>query len=998
MDAMHSLLKRQLKRQFGEAFAIPAEWQAFIDRVNEAYHDFDADREMLEHSLELSSQELLDGNSEMRAVFQAIPDVVFRLDHEGVIVDIKAGAASDLMRKPQDLIGRRVQNAPSRALGRQFAEAIGQVIANNATVNIEYAAVLQGQESHYEARLAPLPGKQIAVVIRNVTERKQSLRLLRSAVEQSTESIVIATPRLDGPGPQVLFVNPAFTRMTGYAAEEAIGKSSRILHGPRTDRAELQRQREALGRGETCAGEIVAYRKDGTEFQMERQVVPIRDSSGAVTHFLAIQRDVTARRQTETALRESNEKFRQMAENIADVFWVRSPDMRELQYLSPAFEKIWGRPRESLYANPDLWPQAIVPEDRERVQAAFESLTQDAPTISEEYRMARPDGDIRWIHVRGFQVRGADGQVVRLTGVATDITARKQAEQALRESEEHFRLLNDLSEATRPLADPAQIMAATAQLLGRHLGASRCAYADVEGDGERFTILHDYTDGCASTVGSYNLSLFGERAEAAMRAGQTLIIRDVQAELRPGEGADMFQAIGINAIVTCPLIKNGALRAMMAVHQTTARYWTAAEIAIVQEVVERCWATIERRSAEENLRESKLLAEAASQAKSDFLANMSHEIRTPMNAIIGMSHLALRTELTPRQRDYLTKVQSSSQHLMGIIDGILDFSKLEAGGLGIEKAGFPLAALLSDVAGPLAEKCMAKGLALAFDIAPDVPQQLVGDRRRLAQILGHFADNAVKFTEAGQVVVSAAVQAGTDEGVLLRFAVEDTGIGLTEEQIGGLFQSFQQADMSFTRKFGGTGLGLATSRKLAELMGGEVGVQSRVGAGSTFWCTVKLGLGAAGEERLADMASIRGARVLLVEDNDINQAVATHMLEEAGLAVEVAENGQVALDCLAQASYDLVLMDMQMPVMDGITATTAIRRTARLRGLPIVAVTANVMPQDRQRCMAAGMNDFLAKPIEPEQLNHVLRKWIRPHPTMGRVGERVQGASATADL
>jgi two-component system sensor histidine kinase/response regulator len=161
---------------------------------------------------------------------------------------------------------------------------------------------------------------------------------------------------------------------------------------------------------------------------------------------------------------------------------------------------------------------------------------------------------------------------------------------------------------------------------------------------------------------------------------------------------------------------------------------------------------------------------------------------------------------------------------------------------------------------------------------------------------------------------------------------------------------------------------------------------------------VKLGLGAAGEERLADMASIRGARVLLVEDNDINQAVATHMLEEAGLAVEVAENGQVALDCLAQASYDLVLMDMQMPVMDGITATTAIRRTARLRGLPIVAVTANVMPQDRQRCMAAGMNDFLAKPIEPEQLNHVLRKWIRPHPTMGRVGERVQGASATADL
>jgi signal transduction histidine kinase/CheY-like chemotaxis protein len=437
---------------------------------------------------------------------------------------------------------------------------------------------------------------------------------------------------------------------------------------------------------------------------------------------------------------------------------------------------------------------------------------------------------------------------------------------------------------------------------------------------------------------------------------------------------------------------------MMAVHQTTARDWTAAEVAIVQEVVERCWATIERRTAEEKLRASMRLAEAASQAKSDFLANMSHEIRTPMNAILGMSHLALRTELTARQRDYLDKVQSSSKHLMGIIDGILDFSKLEAGRLGIEKTEFTIESLLADIAQPLAAKCRAKGLALAFDVATGVPQHLVGDRRRLAQVLANFADNAVKFTDRGQVVISAAVQPGSDNGnaVMLRFAVEDTGIGLSEEEVGRLFQSFQQADMSSTRRFGGTGLGLATSRKLAELMGGEVGVQSQAGAGSTFWCTVKLGLGSP-TAPLADIASITGARVLLVEDNDINQIVATHMLEEAGLVVDVAENGRIALDMLVNDTWDLVLMDMQMPVMDGITATTEIRRMARHRGLPIVAVTANVMPQDRQRCMAAGMNDFLAKPIEPEQLCHVLRKWIRPRAVARVVGESVQAASATAD-
>src|SRR6185369_6927897 len=215
MKQMHSLLKRQLKRDFGDQFAIPAQWQPFIDRVNHAYLEFDADREMLEHSLGLSSQELLDANSQMRAVFQAIPDLVFRLDHQGTILDIKAGATSDMMIKREDLIGKRMQDIPVKDVARRFSEAIEHVIGKNSPVSIEYSAVLQGQESHYEARLAPLPERQIAVIIRNITERKQSLRLLGSAVEQSGESIVITEADLELPGPRIVFVNPAFTRMTG---------------------------------------------------------------------------------------------------------------------------------------------------------------------------------------------------------------------------------------------------------------------------------------------------------------------------------------------------------------------------------------------------------------------------------------------------------------------------------------------------------------------------------------------------------------------------------------------------------------------------------------------------------------------------------------------------------------------------------------------------------------------------------------------------------------
>jgi PAS domain S-box-containing protein len=365
-------------------------------------------------------------------------------------------------------------------------------------------------------------------------------------------------------------------------------------------------------------------------------------------------------------------------------------------------------------------------------------------------------------------------------------------------------------------------------------------------------------------------------------------------------------------------------------------------------------------------------ADAASRAKSDFLSNMSHEIRTPMNSIIGMAHLARKRATEPNQRDYLDKIHHSAQHLLGIINHILDFSRIEAGKVELELLDFTPDALARNVAGQLGTQAAARGLELVFDVAPELQRPLRGDPLRLEQVLLNFVGNAIKFSESGTVHVRARVERTLGADLLVRFEVEDHGIGIAPADLAQLFTPFHQADPSTTRRHGGTGLGLVISKQLAELMGGTVGVTSAPGQGSTFWFTARLGvvpdLQPAAGLPPAGPAALAGLAILLVEDNAFNQMVARELLEDAGARVDVAGDGAEALARLAERPADCVLMDVQMPVMDGIEATRHIRADPRFADLKVIAMTANAGIEDQARCLAAGMDEFLTKPVAPDTL------------------------------
>jgi PAS domain S-box-containing protein len=651
-----------------------------------------------------------------------------------------------------------------------------------------------------------------------------------------------------------------------------------------------------------------------------------------------LARQIGLHAKAERAAEDLGASYRLLVDSSTDVVLTLDLDFRR-RFISPACREVFGFTPEDLIGQKPV--TRIHPDDAAQFQETLEAMARGLDRAALTYRAKHRHGHWVWLESKFRLIRDPKtDQPVEIFGTTRDITERKNAEETLKSAEgAAARARALLTDALESIQDGFVLYDADDRLVMMNSVACNWdpAFAAAAVPGARFVD----------------------------------IIRRAAQSLHPGEPAEVIEA---------------------AVLQRLTRHRRDYGVPFERKVRDRWHRVTELPTAEggvvvlrtdiTELKEATQAAEAANQAKSNFLATMSHEIRTPLNGIIGFSNLLQECRLDAHARDYARTVSDSARALLVIINDILDYSKIEAGRIEIDAESFEPAAIVDGALSLFSVAARAKGLRVTTAVSPDVPHCVIGDQNRLRQILLNLVGNAIKFTAAGQVSVTLSCE--DDRGPIprLRFEVADTGIGISPEARTHLFERFSQADASIARKYGGTGLGLSISKRLVELMGGEIGVDSTPGQGSTFWFTVALPRGEAPAGNQAAAASadqgIKPRRILLVDDVETNRMLAALLLRRAGHVVDTANDGLTAIDAVSRNDYDLVLMDVQMPDMDGYEATSRIRAfRSDKRTIPIVAMTANAMEEDIRRCYDVGMNDCLSKPIDRTQLLSTVDRWGR---------------------
>jgi PAS domain S-box-containing protein len=728
-----------------------------------------------------------------------------------------------------------------------------------------------------------------------------------------------------------MWFSDAVEALTGFAALRFAARDGTQFYVQRVhpdDRGAFVAAFADIRAGRAGAVDYRWLHADGRYRWFNSRSVLVRDARGLPHEVVGSTVDVTPRKLAEAELRDSELRHRLVSRATNDAIWDWCCTTGTTQW-NEGVQSLFGYAADDVTPTYEWWAERIHAEDRGRVLGGIEAVVDGGGHAwREEYRFRCRDGSWAAVEDRGYVVRDERGTAARMIGAMTDVTMRRSAETALRHSEQRFRTM-------------------------------------IEKASDLIAVLS--LDGTVRYASPSHLRLLGHAPEA-------LVGQDVMRFLHPDDVAMITTRFAdLEAVRDTPATyrfrhADGSWRVLESHHTDLS-----ADPDIGGLVVNSRDVT-DRVRAEQELQRAKEAAEAASRVKSAFVANMSHEIRTPLNGILGMAGWALDTPLSAEQRECVETIRDSGEWLLTLVNDVLDFSKIEAGKVALDPAPFSVRGLAGDVVRLLQPRAQAKQLGLELAVDAALPDALHGDAGRVRQVLLNLVGNAVKFTERGGVAVQLRAAEVTDAAVALQVRVADTGIGIPLAQQAAIFAPFEQADASTTRRYGGTGLGLAIARQLVAMMDGRLTVESAEGRGSTFELQLRLARAAGLPRARAAAAPLarpaRALRVLLAEDNAVNQRLALRLLEQAGHRVTVVATGAAACEAVARAPFDVVLMDVQMPEMDGFAATARIRagEAAGAPRLPIIAMTAHAMTGDRERCLAAGMDGYVSKPIAVAQL------------------------------